>query len=69
MRNKKMIVSLPLKIFLLALSFFVLIPIVWLIVSGFKYESDIISWPPTFFAKTFTLENWTTIRERIDIVL
>lgn len=69
MRLKNVIIGLPLKLFLLILSIFVLLPIIWLILSGFKHESDIIAWPPTFFAKAFTLENWQTIKSRIDIIL
>lgn len=45
-----------------------LIPIIWLILSGFKFERDIISWPPTFFPEVFTLDNWYAVRARIDIV-
>lgn len=67
-RIKQAAAGLPLKIILALLGAFVLLPIIWLILSGFKQESDIISWPPTFFAETFTLENWETIRSRIDIV-
>ncbi|MFP1648971.1 carbohydrate ABC transporter permease [Enterococcus mundtii] len=40
-------------------------PFLWLIISSFKYEKDIISFPPRIFADEYTLENyikvWTTI--------
>lgn len=40
-------------------------PFLWLIISSFKYEKDIISFPPRIFADEYTFENyikvWTTI--------
>lgn len=51
------------------LALMMLIPIIWLILSGFKFEKDIISWPPTFFPEVFTLDNWYAVKARIDIVL
>lgn len=46
---------------LLAIAF----PFIWLLISSFKYEKDIISYPPRIFSDTYTLNNyvkvWTTI--------
>ena len=40
-------------------------PFLWLIISSFKHEKDIISFPPRIFADSYTLDNyikvWTTI--------
>ncbi|MBO0460169.1 MULTISPECIES: carbohydrate ABC transporter permease [Enterococcus] len=40
-------------------------PFLWLIISSFKYEKDIISFPPRIFADEYTFDNyikvWTTI--------
>ncbi|MGC6769349.1 carbohydrate ABC transporter permease [Enterococcus sp. LJL128] len=40
-------------------------PFLWLIISSFKYEKDIISFPPKIFADKYTLDNyikvWSTI--------
>lgn len=40
-------------------------PFVWLVLSSFKYEKDIISFPPKILADNYTLENyikvWSTI--------
>lgn len=69
MKRRKWITDLPLKIILCMLALMMLIPIIWLILSGFKFEKDIISWPPTFFPEVFTLDNWYAVKARIDIVL
>lgn len=40
-------------------------PFIWLVISSFKYEKDIISFPPKIFADNYTFENyikvWSTI--------
>ena len=36
--------------------------------SAFKTEREIISWPPTFIPKTFTLENFVDVQGRINII-
>lgn len=40
-------------------------PFVWLIISSFKFEKDIISYPPQIFANEYTFDNyikvWSTI--------
>ena len=46
----------------------VLVPVVWVTLSAFKTEKEIISWPPTFIPKTFTLENFVDVQGRIDII-
>lgn len=53
---------------LLFLAALVLLPIIWLIFSAFKTEKEIISWPPTFFPMTFTLQNFADVQDRINII-
>lgn len=65
---KKVMAYLPLKLILAVLALFILIPIIWLVLSGFKFEKDIISWPPSFFPEVFTLDNWSVVKSRIDII-
>ncbi len=59
--------ALPIQLLLTVLALLVLIPLVWLFLSAFKPEKEIISWPPTFFNRTFTLANFDTVHKRIDI--
>lgn len=40
-----------------------LYPLLWMFVSSFKPTTQVMSVPPTFFPKTFTLENYKTILE------
>lgn len=50
---------------MLLVLFVIAYPFVWLILSSFKFEKDIISFPPKFFADNYTFDNyikvWTTI--------
>lgn len=43
----------------------IIFPFFWLLVSSFKFEKDIIGYPPQIFADSYTFENyikvWTTI--------
>lgn len=53
------------NIVLLLIIIVVLFPFAWLLISSFKFEKDIITYPPSIFADRYTLENyikvWTTI--------
>jgi multiple sugar transport system permease protein len=57
----------PLFVFLVFIAFVMLVPVLWMLLSAVKADSEIISWPPTFFPKVFTLENWETVKSRIPI--
>lgn len=69
MKKKKIIpakIVIYLLLFILAL--LVLVPMIWLALSAFKQEKEIISWPPTFIPNSFTLENFAAVQDRIHIV-
>lgn len=59
--GKKIIRTISMLVILLIIAF----PFLWLIISSFKHEKDIISFPPRIFADSYTLDNyikvWTTI--------
>lgn len=59
--GKKIIRTISMLVILLVIAF----PFLWLIISSFKHEKDIISFPPRIFANSYTLDNyikvWTTI--------
>lgn len=46
------------KVILLLLSLIVLFPLVWLLVSSFKTDVDVIKWPPIFFPTEWTLNQY-----------
>lgn len=66
--GKKVAIGIPVGILLIFLALLVLVPVIWMTFSAFKTEKEIISWPPTFFPKTFTFENFATVQERINIL-
>lgn len=59
--GKKIIRTISMLVILLVIAF----PFLWLIISSFKHEKDIISFLPRIFADSYTLDNyikvWTTI--------
>lgn len=59
--GKTIVGKIIMIIVLLAIAF----PFLWLIISSFKYEKDIISFPPKIFANKYTFDNyikvWSTI--------
>lgn len=63
---KKITVSTVLKyIFLVALLIVIAFPFVWMVTSSFKFESDIMSWPPKLFWRDFTTSAYSDIWARI----
>lgn len=65
---KSKLVRIPILILFIFLALVMLIPIVWLLFGAFKPDTEIISYPPTFFPKEFTLKNFTKCMQRIDII-
>lgn len=68
---RAMVFRIPVLFILLILAFFMLTPIIWLIVSSFKLDSKIITYPPTFFPRfaTLTLRNYIKVQQRINIII
>ena len=48
---KKILRMIPIYLLLIIIALMVVLPIIWVVLSGFKYEQDIISWPPSFFPR------------------
>lgn len=68
--NKKRynIAYIPVFLFLVILALLVLLPVIWMVFSAFKPEKEIISWPPTFFPASVTLQNFVDVQDRINIM-
>ena len=64
---KSKIAYLPIFLFLFFLAVLVLLPVIWMVFSAFKPEKEIISWPPTFFPASLTLQNFVAVQNRIHI--
>lgn len=45
----------------------VLLPIVWLFVSSFKSDADVISWPPSFWPKEWVFDQYQYVADAIPI--
>lgn len=55
------IYDLVVKIFLIILIISVLYPLIWLISSSFKYEKDILAYPPKLFAEEYTFMSYKRV--------
>ncbi|MCI1882173.1 MAG: carbohydrate ABC transporter permease [Sporolactobacillus sp.] len=64
-KRSQLIGNIIFKIIMLLVVLIVLFPFIWLLISSFKYEKDIINYPPKIFATHYTFENyfkvWSTI--------
>lgn len=67
MRAKKLFVQIPVFVVLVFLALVMLVPIIWIFLSAFKADSEIISYPPTFFVQEFTTANFEKLFHRIDM--
>lgn len=65
---KNVVLEIPVAVMLIILTLLVLVPVIWMVFSAFKPEKEIILWPPTFIPNSFTLENFTDVQDRIDIL-
>ena len=64
----KVFFNVPVAMILIIIALLVLVQVIWMTFSAFKTEREIISWPPTFIPKTFTLENFVDVQGRINII-
>ena len=63
---KRITVSKVVQAFIcLLIVFLILFPFAWLVISTFKLQKDIIKWPPTFWPKTWTFNNYVEVFDRI----
>lgn len=67
MRARKLLVKIPVFVLLTFLALVMLVPILWIFLSAFKADSEIISYPPTFFVQVFTTANFEKLFHRIDM--
>lgn len=47
--------------------FLILFPFLWLVLSTFKLQKDIIKWPPTIWPKEWTIKNYIKVWSRIPL--
>jgi multiple sugar transport system permease protein len=62
------LMKIPRYLAFAAVALVVVVPILWMLVSSFKPQGEIISYPPTFFAKAFTLDHFARLAKRVKIL-
>lgn len=66
--KKEKLARIPILVIFIFMAAAMLIPIIWLLFGAFKPDTEIISYPPTFFPENFTLKNFVKCMQRIDIL-
>ncbi len=56
------------NIVLLLVALLVLLPVIWLFVSSFKTDADVISWPPSFLPKRWVMTQYQYVLSVIPVV-
>lgn len=64
----QMIKSVVFKIIMSLVILIVLFPFIWLLISSFKYEKDIITYPPHIFSGKYTFENYIKVWDTIPLL-
>lgn len=64
---KRKLLQIPILFIFICLAVVMLLPIIWMLLSSFKPDNEIIKYPPTLFPTAFTLKNFVKCTQRIDI--
>lgn len=64
---KSKLLQIPILFIFICLAVVMLLPIVWMLLSSFKPDNEIIKYPPTLFPTAYTLKNVIKCTQRIDI--
>lgn len=64
---KRKLLQIPILFIFICLAVVMLLPIVWMLLSSFKPDNEIIKYPPTLFPTAYTLKNFIKCTQRIDI--
>ena len=67
-RGKVKIFDLIGYIVLIFATFLVFLPLIWLVVSSFKSDADIIKWPPAFLPENWVLDQYKYVTDVIPIL-
>ena len=65
--SSQKVLHILILILLVVLALLVLLPLLWLVLSAFKQEKEILAYPPTFFPHSFTFDNFRATAKRIKI--
>ncbi|WP_203640895.1 carbohydrate ABC transporter permease [Levilactobacillus andaensis] len=66
--RNKVIKSIIFKVIMSLLILIVVFPFLWLLLSSFKYEKDIITYPPHIFSGKYTFQNYIKVWDTIPLL-
>lgn len=55
-------------IFIIIIAILVFVPLIWLLVSSFKSDADIIQWPPSFWPETWVADQYEYVMDTIPVL-
>lgn len=55
-------------IFIIIIAVLVFVPLIWLLVSSFKSDADIIQWPPSFWPETWVADQYEYVMDTIPVL-
>ena len=55
---KRKLLQIPILLLFIILAVIMLLPIIWMLLSSFKPDNEIIRFPPTLFPSAFTMKNF-----------
>lgn len=64
----ELVKSITFKVLMSIIILIVLFPFIWLLISSFKYEKDIITYPPHIFSGKYTFENYIKVWDTIPLL-
>lgn len=64
---KRKLLQIPILLLFIILAVIMLLPIIWMLLSSFKPDNEIIRFPPILFPSAFTMKNFIKCTQRIDI--
>lgn len=67
-KGKVKIFDLVGYVVLLIMAFLIFLPLIWLIVSSFKSDADIIKWPPAFWPEKWVFDQYQYVTDAIPIL-
>ncbi|WP_408072626.1 carbohydrate ABC transporter permease [Butyrivibrio sp. JL13D10] len=53
---------------LVLIALLILIPVIWMLLCAFRPESELMKYPPKFFPESFTIENFSNLLQRLQIL-
>lgn len=67
-KNRKSAFDIIGAIILVVMALMIILPILWLIVSSFKSDADVIKWPPRFFPSVWTAVQYKYVVKVLPII-